>query len=470
MESNYEDVKVITSMRNLNEHIHPKIKAERQHPRIIAMKGNPYTGKTTCANIISNYLKCPVIRLDDILEALSTSVSSASEVDRLTDIAFETALRLLMLQVSVLQTVIIDSPLTSPRHLHQFLHLQDLPVCRMFRFLVVECVPENQYMWELNLREVDVGYFSKWYKPNGWADAKIQSRHFHLPRSVSRLQVHTYGYAMLEYLGPAAMDITSCPEGHDYHFCEWFPLYPVHPEFVASFSCEHQGLHLWEELDTSTTNSNCECRACGNPILKSDDAYACRICGIALHLPCAALKEKMMIPSNELPSFLKRSPPSDHRLTIPQEYRHKCSSCEECSTECGGCLWESHLRSGLVPTIIQPNGCKHSKIFFWITSKRRLRKYICKFCGLPGEFCGYISLSGGAKFNFHVECALLPNPALHTHGGYKHAMELQREERVECEDYLCDICLLPRNPHAFFYYCDQCKFSTHTYCIFEEEV
>ncbi|KAL6985627.1 hypothetical protein U1Q18_019003 [Sarracenia purpurea var. burkii] len=147
-------------------------------PKIIAMKGQPCTGKTTVASSLAQELKCPLLALEDIRDSINASLqhsllptfSSAAAADFLNHQSYEAICRIAIPQLRLGLDLIIDSPLSRRPHLDRLLQLSANSGANL---VVVGCKPQDKYQWEDWLRRRRPGSDSYWYRPSTWEDLSV---------------------------------------------------------------------------------------------------------------------------------------------------------------------------------------------------------------------------------------------------------------------------------------------------------
>ncbi|KAL8152744.1 hypothetical protein V2J09_010504 [Rumex salicifolius] len=198
-----------------------------------------------------------------------------------------------------------------------------------------------------------------------------------------------------------------------------------------------------------------------------NNAFWCHGCPLTLHKSCSELDRGNTMyyfePEN-LPKFLRMKPNVAYKF--PKECA--CVGCreegKEFSSECRSCVFESHLKSRLLPTIVHHEAHEH---LLAVAAKSIMGSdpYIYVACMKHGAFvayfCTYCTLT-----TYHTECELLPPLVEHDHGGHEHELEMAFHREAELEDYLCDLCQNKMDPKSWYYHCKKCILSLHLGCAF----
>lgn len=143
-------------------------------PVIIAMKGHPGTGKSTLARSIARALRCPLIDKDDVRDA-TWPLQSSTPHQLLNALSYDVIWKVASTQLRLGLSVVLDSPLSRPSHLHS---LRRLAASSSSSLLVVECCPSDRSEWRrrLELRGLGEGEGSSWHKPSTWEDLEMLIR------------------------------------------------------------------------------------------------------------------------------------------------------------------------------------------------------------------------------------------------------------------------------------------------------
>ncbi|KAL8136554.1 hypothetical protein V2J09_002555 [Rumex salicifolius] len=434
-------------------------------PMIIAMQGDAYTGKTFLAEKLAFRLKCPLICLDDILD----SSEPTDQLDALIFNAFVLIAQIVKTQISLGLSVVVDSPLSRLSHLHK---LVSLIVSRgntyKTRLLIIECKPNNEYAWQMRFEEIDSSnYAKKWYKPVAeWPLPKLPRDYTddNIPPMVSKLVVNTTDYYSACQMLIAVFDITYCGNRH-------VGSSSVPPALIR---LSMLGMSMWHKVTVykqegvGVDHDTC-CGVCENQVTNSGASYTCEGCSLTLHRSCAELARgdnEHFKPGN-FPGLLSMEP--NVAYAFPVEC--PCVRCREdgkdFSDKCRHCLFESHLKSRLVPTVVRHKAHGHF-LTLWLHSNcdGYMYSYTCMACRKRGGFVAYICGECNSR-TYHPECLLLPPSVDHSHGGYTHELQMVLGREEEMEDYICDLCQNKMDPKAWYYHCGYTH-ELHLECAFKD--
>lgn len=471
---------------------------EREWPVIIAMQGDPYTGKTCLANALAKLLQIPTVRLDDILDVISPVDNNESDRDKLISHAFDLVAQFVKTHISLGHSIIVDAPLCRRSHLQKLVRLLDANDDVVgsneakLSLVIVECKPGIEYAWQMRFEERDSKYDEKWYKPHAWPMDPEFARDYTdddgVHPSVSKVIVDTTDQFPLDHVVLAVNDLTACSKGHKVELNKWRPIHCNNPHKYGRHECCHFGsnhtkekeaesssssrrrlihqVHEYNKLgETNAVSVDVACWACLN---KESNYYTCSHCSLALHKSCAELEPAFFTPEN-FPKFLNTTEPKAS-YCYPEEIL--CSQCreegKEFSYECESCIFQTHLKCRLIPTIIHHKGHPHLLQFVALSVLVHKPLYLCTACKRRGSYAFYVC-GDECKGCYHPECVLLP-PVVrgHSHGGYTHDLQMVCEREEEMEDYLCDLCFDLMNPQAWYYSCKECRLSFHLECAFKD--
>ncbi|KAL8139311.1 hypothetical protein V2J09_005332 [Rumex salicifolius] len=149
---------------------------------LIAIKGLPFTGKFEIAKRLGEWSNCPVLYIDDFLDAVSfergftvESPPSRDEAERLHRLAFDILCHVANSHLAFFTyRLIIKSRLCSKFEIDQ---LVQLAAKYEYKLIIVECVMENERRWEhwlsskVSQRVSRIGSCDRqWFKPRSWKD------------------------------------------------------------------------------------------------------------------------------------------------------------------------------------------------------------------------------------------------------------------------------------------------------------
>ncbi|GKV35577.1 hypothetical protein SLEP1_g43825 [Rubroshorea leprosula] len=141
-------------------------------PVMIAMKGHPGTGKSTLANSLASALKIPLIDKDDIRDCtlpLHQSLPTAS-YSLLNDLSYHVIYQIASTQLRLGLSVVIDSPLSRPTHLHRLLQIASSAGAHL---VIVECKPSDEAKWRERLERRGKSEGASWHKPATWQELEM---------------------------------------------------------------------------------------------------------------------------------------------------------------------------------------------------------------------------------------------------------------------------------------------------------
>ncbi|XP_057466824.1 uncharacterized protein LOC130756343 [Actinidia eriantha] len=223
---------------------------------------------------------------------------------------------------------------------------------------------------------------------------------------------------------------------------------------------QHEHYHTLG-LSNEEKDSKGICNICSEFV--SDQAYDCDECEFTLHKFCAELSDKVQRLPDECPPFLRAIPPV---YTFPE--KHVCDACIDAkkgfSDECPHCLFLTHLKCKLLPTILH-HECHEHPLRFHINPLNSNFEFICRACGHFGRGIAYSC--GICHLYFHVSCLLLPRTLKHrTH---RDRLTLNYFPPNDgSSEYYCNACEGERKPSHWIYYCADHEFAAHMSCMTPE--
>ncbi|KAL8151815.1 hypothetical protein V2J09_021623 [Rumex salicifolius] len=467
---------------------------DEKRPMLIAMQGDPLTGKTALANNLAKYLKCSSIRLDDILKVMSPSTPSHPETAaHIMSQAYDVVVRMVKTQISQGLTIILDSPLSRRTHLEKLYDmLRHYGGPHPSRLVIVECKPKNVYFWQMWFdQRAATLYKDKWHNPDSWpfdqkfsrdyTDDDVISLDARNQRLVPKLVVNssdpylTFGVISVLY------NLIATDDGRRTEYAEWWPVVRAKQlesnklgitEPLCDSKVGHHVNLLMKQGDLDQDSVNCG--VCLGPFHVDSEppgmAYKCSGCPYAMHESCAELDGSTKV--HNFPKFIRTNGVRWPETTVteycyPEE--HLCAGHKggEYSYECGYCVFETHVKCKLVPTIVLRPAAHDHPLYFWTDSTLISKVYQCMACRHSVILAGYLCVER-CMFYYHAECLLLPPtvPA-HQHGGYTHDLELVLHREEALEDYLCIVCFKQMNPEAWFYRCKKCTLELDLDCAFK---
>ncbi|KAL8136798.1 hypothetical protein V2J09_002799 [Rumex salicifolius] len=474
---------------------------------IIAMKGFPFTRKTEFATIIAASLKCPALSLDDVLTILNpTSLQTAPSSTNSTpqDFAFQIICQIAKSHLSsgLFDNIVIDSPLSSRSHLDQLIDLASS--LSHTQLIIVECKPQNIYLMQTKFDEYlkeNPNLTRNWYQAKDWEDVEKAIRDNYDERSdgykVSKLvldPMSDYQYYHLNSPLMLSQQLFSPPpfveavkymmnrnegEGQDlvvyreWRQSQYFPPFPYMMSYGSGAESSKSSKKPWFcKIGHSITNYTenglelkADCLACGK--LVNGAAYTCKDCSLALHKECAESFDRPSTWGNPCPDLKFR-----FQYRFPE--RLACVSCKEegksFSEYCESCIFETHLKCRLMPTVIRDDCHKEHFLSISLPNVNSYQLvFQCEACGESGRYNLYLCKI--CNVAYHYKCLTeVPRKVMHEHGGHHHQMKLEFSSEEGEEDYICLVCVENvdpdrRDPKCWFYSCEECEFVAHLYCI-----
>ncbi|GFY96246.1 hypothetical protein Acr_11g0005520 [Actinidia rufa] len=273
--------------------------------------------------------------------------------------------RIAATQLSLRIRVVIDSPLTSQVHRDRLVHLAESTRARL---ITVECRPRDEYEWRQCLERRAMADQS--YKPSTWGDLQEMLG-----------KVGSVGGSRDESLAMSRLKAKQSKQERGRY------------KHLHTLGLSKEGKH------TEGT-----CNICSE--LVSGQAYDCDECEFILHKFCAELSDKVQRLPDECPPFLRAIPPVH---TFPE--KHVCDACIDAKKgfldECYDCLFLTHLKCKLLPTILH-HECHEHPLRIAIILLNSNFEFICRACGHFGKGIAYDYSCGRCRLHFHVSCLLLP--------------------------------------------------------------
>ncbi|KAL7210681.1 hypothetical protein ACSBR1_032108 [Camellia fascicularis] len=467
---------------------------------IVAMKGHPCTGKSTLAEFIADELKCIPIKLDDVrscitmLQQQQQPLEDAEET--LNNLSFEIICQTALTQLRSGLSVVLDSPLLHRAHLDRLLELStstNLPL------VIVECIPRDRVQWKLRLEKqqqqqqeevVDGGGATcYWYRPSTtWDDLQRRLKTFIDYEvgegEIRKLVVDTTSH-FKKKVSHAVSRLSLCKLSHCVDLTQWvrdgFDGLEGEEDWKEGEAGKQEEerrppnhVHRLTISNEETINNRAVtcCRKCQQEIITGEEGlspttyYKCANCDLVLHKSCAETPNK-----EELKPFhcLPFRDPSSLEYSFSQTYScHFHSDAENggFSYDCPECLFESHLRCAMLPSVLHFHDKLHKgPLFFAIFPARHDRTFHCQACGHEGKDAFY--MCNDCPLIMHVNCALLP-PTL-KYQRHRHTLTLTRPLQVQEDsetEYICDTCENGRDPYRWVYECLECSvYTCHLNCV-----
>lgn len=453
--------------------------AQEQQPKevamVIAMKGYPCTGKTTVARALASSLNYPLINQYDVLPSLKQSamVTSTTSETVLIDLSFQTLCQIALTQLRLGMGVIINSPLSHRSHLDQLVQLADL---RAARLIIVECKPQDKYEWRLRFhRHQKLEDPTQYPKPLlTWEELQKSLKGFddYDVGKVPKLMVDTTKLFGVGDLVMSVLHIARSRPPLRVTLHEWIDevsksslskrlelrqfkkkvLKQPYNKHLHAFSFSSNG------VDQSSSST---CILCQD--LVSGPFYRCVDCEFVLHKWCAEKPDNdVEVLRQTCPIWLRETPPKYEFSDM-----ERCNSCVSFSYKsCSDCLFLTHLKCGLLPSVLNHEGHEHP-LGYVITPHSYNHQYECGACGNMGMSSSYRCLHG-CNLDFHVSCVLLSRSLEHKCHIHPLAISYNTCVLDESDEMYCDVCETTRNPKDWMYYCMECDYAAHMSCVTSE--
>ncbi|XP_057485264.1 uncharacterized protein LOC130771627 [Actinidia eriantha] len=456
------------------------MKWQLNFPVIVAMKGRPFTGKSTIARQIGKAFPCPVIDHDDIRSSLAhlqlflpPSISPQRD-QQMDDLSFQDVCRVAQTQLQLFKIVVVDSSL-SPRS--RLDHLVEISNSNGAVLVILECKPivqaTRRKWWLEHERDYDVTRQSNYpYKPSTWDDVKDLSGKYsdYDDKDVRKLIADTTSEMVDLQLTFPLLELAKSEGICHLHVKQWTD------QKMGNLSLETQAVaeprhssrnHIIrfsvDKRIPENEEAHINCNKCLESISSSVEAYNCTHCNLYLHKSCAESHpiKKLELSPQDRPPFLH---PTRYEYLFPET--HQCDACREenkdFSYDCEGCLFHTHLKCDLLPTVLNCHQGHEHPLNFAISSLSDVFDFTCQACGNPGKHFVYICRI--CSFGYHVNCAFLPS--IVNHRKHIHSLSLAFfTPEDDSDEFYCDTCETERNPKLWFYKCLDCSYTSHLTCI-----
>ncbi|CAL1397960.1 unnamed protein product [Linum trigynum] len=361
---------------------------------IIAMKGDSLSRNRQVAFNLARFLKCPLIDIHDIHQAIQKPSSSQTNNNNTEESpALDAAYGFASTQLSLKFPVIINGPHPLP---------PGATIGNLWGPLLAASSGARLVAVECHHRDDAVA---------AKGDDGISSVHVDAETFDSREAEGVVSKIRL-LLRQQKHNTTTTPSNNS--------------KVVAKGKQRRKNDHLHEWVEKQPMNSNTAegwaCIACqdGNDAVQIGTVtsyYQCTDCDFALHKHCAEKPDKtlnVLVLLNRCPPYLK----GHHR---PKGYEFpskvKCRNCrdddddveeeEEFSAvdDCHDCLMQTNLHHKFLPTVLR---YKDHRLNLVIMPFGYDYKYLCGDCGAIGYSVGYKCYECNEWPNYHVDCALVP--------------------------------------------------------------
>ncbi|GFS37435.1 hypothetical protein Acr_00g0051980 [Actinidia rufa] len=353
------------------------------------------------------------------------------------DLSFQDVCRVAQTQLQLFKIIVVDSSLSPRSRLDQLLELSNSNGAVL---VILECKPivqaTRRKWWLEHERDYDVTHQSKYpYKPATWDDVKDLSGKYsdYDDKDVRKL----------------IADTTS-------EMVDWQLTFPLLELAKSEGSPWIEGYQRMKKLILTATSV-------WNQISSSVEAYNCTHCNLYLHKSCAESYpiKKLELSPQDRPPFLH---PTRYEYLFPET--HQCDACREenkdFSYDCEGCLFQTHLKCDLLPTVLNCHQGHEHPLNFSISSLSNVSDFTCQACGNPGKHFSYFCRI--CTFGCHVNCAFLPS--IVNHRKHVHSLSLAFcTPEDDSDEFYCDTCETERNPKLWFYKCLDCSYTSHLTCI-----
>ncbi|TKY62533.1 protein-disulfide reductase [Spatholobus suberectus] len=213
--------------------------------------------------------------------------------------------------------------------------------------------------------------------------------------------------------------------------------------FSLKFMEDQSTLQYFEKL----------CDGCAQPIMPPFFSCQEENCGFFLHQSCAELPRTKQHPFHVHPlTLLSKAPPYDGI--------YRCDGCRTLSNgfvyRCDECQFDLDVCCGSLKERVEHKSHMHP-LFLKKTSVARQ----CKGCHLWSKHV--LMCDDCEDFAIDCGCVALPFKAWHMYD--KHPLSLNYFVEGNLRECECCICNEKMPPKQWFYYCDECDFAAHPYCI-----
>lgn len=196
------------------------------------------------------------------------------------------------------------------------------------------------------------------------------------------------------------------------------------------------------------------CDVCLQPLSPPDSFYRCHDCNFDLHNDCAAMLPREFqhgsYPENKLIRCFQTSKPLYFYI------------CNLCGIYCNGMLYSDESKPYWVDIVCAalPNKIKHD------SHRHTLQLSDSPFQNCKGCTFHIFRSSFGCKFcdyYIHIKCALKPGKIKHRWDEHQ-LLLMYPPVKGHPHAFNCELCSEDINPNYWFYHCDKCDSSFHTFC------
>ncbi|XP_027349396.1 uncharacterized protein LOC113860999 [Abrus precatorius] len=254
-----------------------------------------------------------------------------------------------------------------------------------------------------------------------------------------------------------------CPQQYSREECETATEDEEEESFIDSESKHSQDIvgfsvfsheHLLKFIEDKSTQQYADelCDGCVQPITPTFFSCEEEKCGFKLHQSCADLPRTRQHPFHV------------HSLTLlskaPYDGIFRCDACRSLNNgfvyRCGECQFDLDVCCGFLEERVEHQSHKHP-LFLKKTSIARQ----CKGCHI---WSSHVYVCDVCE-DFAIDCGCVSLPCKAWHVNDKHPLSLTYFVEGDLREYECGICNEKVSSKQWFYFCDDCDFASHPYCV-----
>ncbi|KAL8136799.1 hypothetical protein V2J09_002800 [Rumex salicifolius] len=449
--------------------------ADDLKPRtIIAMKGAPFTRKSTYATLIASTLNCPLFSVEEFLDILGPNDLQFAPLGDMDLVSSQPTKEMAMMIINqmtsshllnrVVDNIIIDS-ISSQSQLDSLTNL--IAFCPKSRLIIVECKPNNLDSWKMffedHLKKAEDGVLPiMWYKAKSWEDVKegIDNDDYDFweySLIVSKLVLDpleddlciNLSTLMSEsdqpkYKPPPFMDALEYMMTRDdgpgvvpYHKWRQCPD-PVKlmEALTGKDKCQRKGHCVTNYREELGDEETLICMACEEQVKGS--AYTCNICNLGLHKECTESFDD---------TALTKPYPDVFR---PEAPTYACTSCKKhdngfSGEDCASCLFETNLKRRMMATVVH-HGCDEHFLSLMLLAPdgEEDEERRCSACSYTVS-CVFYACEICDKY-YHINCLNeIPSTLKNDH--------LEKQDHSMRIDF--------SNRYEWYYDCEDCRYSAN---------
>ncbi|KAM1977600.1 hypothetical protein ACFX16_014383 [Malus domestica] len=204
------------------------------------------------------------------------------------------------------------------------------------------------------------------------------------------------------------------------------------------------------------------CNGCTLPIMRGESYRSCaqqaieKPCNFSLHINCAKLPQKTLLPLHEHELTLLPTASSvggvfkcDMCASLSQGFSYHCQRCDYYLDIYCSILYERRT--------LRCDAHVHTLRF-------STKLVSCSSCGTRDERFCFKCRRKICDFHLCISCVKLPPTVRYKYDD--HPLKLNYASvKNELDEYYCDICEGKRDPKHWFYSCPDCDFECHPHCI-----